>query len=122
MVQRRNSNFITQLNTSQGNKLTSHQDIEHELISFFKPFFTKPQLDCSITIHSFTNYIPWLIVDDHNSSIMFTISQLEVEVVLMDMVVGKSLGPNGFTKNKILHYWYTIKNEVWALVVESEGI
>jgi hypothetical protein len=35
MIQRRHSNHITQLKNSQGNKLSSHQDIEYELVIFF---------------------------------------------------------------------------------------
>lgn len=77
--------------------LTSHQDIEHELNNFFSPLLIEPQTDHSTAINKITKQIPTLVTNDHNDSLRRPITVFEVELVVINMTLGKSLGPYDFT-------------------------
>lgn len=62
MIQRRHSSRITHLISSQGNKLTSHTEIEQELTSFFQELLTEPKLNRMESIQTITQKIPHLIL------------------------------------------------------------
>jgi hypothetical protein len=45
MIQRRHQNIIVSLKDQQGNKVNNHQDIQSELLQYYKTLMQEPQLN-----------------------------------------------------------------------------
>jgi len=73
-------------------------------------------------IHSITKNIPHLVTDNHNVSLLHSISLSKVQVVVMDMTPSNVPSLDGFTIDFFHHYWSTVKNGVWAFVSELQCI
>jgi hypothetical protein len=57
-------------------------------------------------------------MNEHNEALLCRIALVEVEMVVKDTQLGKSLGPNGFIVPFFHHCWHFIKDEVLKLVEE----
>ena len=79
----------------------------------------EPDVSKDDAIHQFLTYIPSLVIEEHNASLMKPISMQEVETAVKQMAEGKALGPDGFTINFFNHCWDFLKNEVFNIVEES---
>jgi hypothetical protein len=120
LLQRRNQNMILTLVQSSGEITDSSEDIEKELVNHFKILLTEPNQDRMKAIQEISMHIPKLITPDENHFLMGLTSLKEVERPFMDMKIGKSLGPNGFTSNFFQKCWKTIRKYIWQVVEESQ--
>jgi hypothetical protein len=57
-------------------------------------------------------------MNEHNEALLCRIALVEVEMVVKDTQLGKSLGPNGFIVPLFHHCWHFINDEVLKLVEE----
>jgi len=122
MIQRRHSNWITHIQYEQGNKLNYHLYIEHDLVCFYNDLLYEPCPNWSATIKKIMWCIPKLVSTNHNDSLMRLITLEEVEQVVMEVPMGKSLDQGGITTDFFHHCWPTIKEEFWGLLEESRCI
>jgi hypothetical protein len=121
MIQRRHQNKIISLKYQQGNKLSNHQDIQSELLQYYKTLMQEPQLNRKDAIKNITQHIPKMINENHNEALMRPVTMEEVEQVIWEMSKGKSPGPDGFTVDFYQACWPVIKNEVWEAVEDSRN-
>jgi len=112
MMHRRYINIITKLEYAQGNHILDHAGIESQLVSYYKDLLSKPIMDRTQAIKKITQYIPSLIILEHNESLMRPITQEEVDQAVKEMAMGKARGLDGFTKEFFHYYWSTIREEV----------
>jgi len=117
----RQINRITYLKDEHGNKLTTHIDIEHTLVTYFKESLIETKKDRLSIIQLITKNIPKVVFEEHNEALLRQITMEELEQTIMDMPKGKSLGLDSFTKNLFQSYWYIIKKEVLELMEESRN-
>jgi len=65
-------------------------------------------------------HIPKLITDEHNHMLEKSIEMTEAEVAIKKMVKDKASGPDGFTMIFFHACWDWLKEEIWALVEDSQ--
>jgi hypothetical protein len=70
MIQRRHQKIIVSLKDQQGNKVIIHQDIQFELLQYYKTLMQEPQLNRMTAIKRITQHIPKLINENHHESLM----------------------------------------------------
>eukprot|EP00253_Pinus_taeda_P007598 PITA_07598 len=121
-IQRRMHNNITHIQNEQGIKVEKHEEIEAELLNYFKQVHKEPISDRSQAIQNITSKIPKLISDEHNQMLLKPVDLQEVEIAVKQLKAGKAPGPNGFTSNFFHNFWDLIKNEVWQVVEESRSL
>jgi hypothetical protein len=120
MIQRFHSNHITHITSAQGNKLISHNDIEHELTSFFLDLLSGYYPERMDVIHSITQKIPNLVSEEQNSNLMRPITLEEVEDSNFSLAPGKALRHDGFTSYFFHHCWQVINFYVCIVYSLSE--
>lgn len=79
--------------------LEKHEDVEHELLTYFKQVHQKSQIDRLPAIEKITKNIPKNITEEHNQLLLRSISLQEVENVMWQLKEGKAPDPNDFTSN-----------------------
>jgi len=119
MLQRRQQNKITRINSQQGEKLQTKEEIEQELTHYYKDLLTEPRMDRSEATSKILQHIPTIISQDQNISLTQSITLQEVEEAVMDMNPGKAPGPDGFTMNFFQACWDTVKWDLWKVVEDS---
>ena len=72
-----------------------------------------------ISIEQITQHIPRLVSEEQNDSLLFPITQEEVNDTMQQTPTGKALRPDGFTVDFFHNYWHFIKADVWQIVEES---
>lgn len=97
MLQWRNHNRIFSILGVDGERKIHHQEIEHELVSFYQEILIEVSFQIQPTINLVLHHIPWIVSKDHNFSLMRPISFQEVEMVFMHIPRNKALGHDGFT-------------------------
>jgi len=120
--QRRMHNNITHIQNEQGIKVEKHEEIETELLNYFRQVHREPNNDRSQAIEKITQNIPKLISEEHNQMLLKPVNIQEVELAIRQLKVGKAPGPNGFTSNFSHIFWDLIKMEVWQVVEESRSL
>lgn len=73
------NNNITHIQNEQGVKMEKHEDIEHELLNYFKQAHQEPQVDKSQAIEKITKNIPKFITEEHNQLLLRLVDLQEVE-------------------------------------------
>lgn len=101
-IQRRMNNTITHIQNRQGERVENHEDIEQELLTYFKQVHQEPQTDRTATIDKITKTIPKVITKGHNQLLLRPISLQEVELAVHQLKEGKAPSPDGFT-SKFFH-------------------
>lgn len=105
-------NHISILKNDQGVNLEAHEDIEQELINYFKDTLTDPSIDRQHEINNITQHITSLITDEHNQMLFRLVQLQEVDQAMAQLKVGKAPQPDGFTTNLFHFFWEDIKMEV----------
>lgn len=90
---------ITHIQNEQGIRVETHEDIEAELLNYFKHVHREPNIDRSQAIKKITGNIPKLISEEHNQMLLKPVDIQEVEIVVRQLKAGKAPGPDGFTSN-----------------------
>eukprot|EP00253_Pinus_taeda_P002817 PITA_02817 len=121
-IQQRMHNNITHIQNEQGTKVEKHEDIEAELLNYFKQGHREPTNDRSQAIQNITRNIPKLITYEHNQMLLKSVDLQEVETTVKQLNAGKARGPDGFTSNFFHNFSDLIKNEVWQVVEESRSL
>eukprot|EP00253_Pinus_taeda_P021219 PITA_21219 len=93
-IQRRMHNNITHIQNEQGAKLEKHEEIEAELLNYFKQVHKEPINDRSQAIQNITSKIPRLISDEHNQMLLKPVDLQEVESAVKQLKAGKAPGMN----------------------------
>jgi len=109
MLQRCHINRITRLENDQGQSILTHNEIEKELINYYKNILTYPNPDKSLSIAHITQHVPALFTEEKNTSLLRSISIEEVDQAMKEMSIRKYIGPNGFTTDFFHHSWPKIK-------------
>lgn len=105
-------NIIASLRTTNGSRVEKHEDIEHELLSFYQDILTKSTSNRAEGINLVTNHIPYLIFEDQNETFMRQVTLQEVDQAVTQVAIGKVLGLDGFMINFFHHYWDILKNDI----------
>lgn len=105
-------NNITHIQNEQGIKVEKDEEIEKELLNYFKQMHREPNSDRSQAIEKITQNIPKLISDEHNQMLLKPVDLPEVEFAVRQLKAGKSPGLDGFTSNFHHNFWDLIKMEV----------
>jgi hypothetical protein len=90
MIHRRFINHITKLEDAQGNIILNHEEIEIELVNYYKELLSEPPIDRTPTINHITQHIPSLITPEQNQALMRPITQEEVDQGSQGHALGKS--------------------------------
>jgi len=93
------NNNITHIQNEQGTKVETHEEIESELLNYFKQAHHKPHIDRSLAIEKITRNIPKIISEEHNELLLRPIDLQEVEAAVRQLKAGKAPGSDGFTSN-----------------------
>ena len=112
-------NRISHITNQQGERMERHEDMEKELVDYFKDLQKEQQDNRQPAIDQITQLIPNLITDEHNQMLLRPITPQEVDTAMAQLKDGKAPGPDGFTANFFHHFWELIREEVWQLVEES---
>lgn len=88
---------ISYLKATNGTRLETYEEIEGELVSFYKDLLTKPNLNRVESINQVAHHILRLIMVEQNEVLLKEITLQELEIVVGKMVEGKAPGPDGFT-------------------------
>lgn len=121
-IQRIMHNNIAHIQNGQRTKVEQHEDIEAELLNYFKQVHREPIGDRSQAIQNITSNIPKLISNEHNQMLLKSVDLQEVETTVRQLKSGKAPGPDGFTSNFFHNFWDLIKDEVWQVVEESRSL
>jgi len=119
MVHRRYINPITNLEDAQGNPILDHEELETELVRYYKEILSEPPIGRTLTINRVTQHILSHITPKQNQALMRPITQEEVDHAIKEMPLGNELGPDGLTTNFFHFCWPMIREDVWKLVEES---
>ena len=118
-MQRRMQNIISHIINQQGERMENHEDMQQELVDYFKNIQQEPQTNRQQEIDQIKQLIPKLVTAEHNKMLLRPVSPQEVDEAMAQFKDGKAPGPDGFTSNFFHHFWDLIKFEVWQLVEES---
>ena len=69
-IQRRMHNNITHIQNEQSIRVEKHEEIETELLNYFKQVNREPNKDKSQAIEKITSNIPKLITEEHNQMLL----------------------------------------------------
>jgi len=122
VIQRRHTNRITHLISTNGEPIFSHEDLEATLIDYYKDLLTEPSPDRSEAIAKVTQHVPSLVTSEQKSTLLQPITIEEVDQALQDTPKGKAPGPDGFTSDFFHHCWSMIRVEVWEIIEDSRSI
>ena len=106
------NNNITHIQNEQGTRVEKHEEIELELLNYFKQAHQEPQADRTQAIEKIIRNIPKFITEEHNQLLLKPINLKEVENAVHQLKEGKAQGPDGFTSNFFHNFWELIKMEV----------
>jgi hypothetical protein len=120
-VQRRHTNRITSLISTNGEPLHSHDDMEAALVDYYQTLLTEPILDRDEAIAKITQHVPTLVSQEQNLALLRPISHEEVDQALQDTPKGKAPGPDGFTSDFFHNCWPMIRHEVWEILEDARA-
>jgi hypothetical protein len=103
VLQRRHSNRITHLTSTNGEPIHSHEDMETTLIDYYKDLLMEPFSDRYEAITKVTQHVPSLVTLEKNLALLRPITIEEVDQALQDTPKCKAPGPDGFT-NDFFHH------------------
>eukprot|EP00253_Pinus_taeda_P023692 PITA_23692 len=106
----------------EGAKVGTHEEIESEILNYFKQVHQEPHGDRSRAIEKITLNIPKIISEEHNELLLKSVYLREVETTARQLKAGKGPGPDGFTSDFFHNFWELIKREVWQVVEESRTL
>eukprot|EP00253_Pinus_taeda_P026964 PITA_26964 len=109
-IERRMDNNITHIQNEQGTRVEKHEDIEVELLNYFKQVHKQPNIHHSEAIQEITSNIPKLNSDEHNQMLLKPVDLQEVEIAVRQLKAGKALGPDRLTSNFFHNFWDLTKN------------
>jgi len=98
-IQCRMNNNITHIQNEQGVKVEKHEEIELELLNYFKQAHQEPQVDRMQAIGKIIENITKLIIEEHNQLLLKPVDLQEVENAVHQLKEGKMSGPDRFTSN-----------------------
>jgi hypothetical protein len=75
MVQHRHRNLIIRLVSKQGLEIQQHDDIEKELLSYYKNLLMEPPIYQSPMIDSILKHIPKDVMKEKNEALMSPFTQ-----------------------------------------------
>jgi len=122
MIQRRHHNRIISLRDNQGNKVSNDQDIQLELLQYYRSLMQEPHPNRKEAIRKITEHIQKILNEDHNEALMRKITMEEVEQAIWEMPKGKSASPDGFIMDFYQACWMVIKNEDLEVVEDSQKL
>jgi hypothetical protein len=70
MINKRNINKITSMQSAQGDKLETYGEIEEEFKSYYHKFLSEPDIERQEATRSVLTHIPKLVTSDQNDSLM----------------------------------------------------
>lgn len=112
-------NQITSLRNAEGHTLSSMEELDEHIISFFQNLLQEEEIDREATQSYFENLIPPTLSSDHNAILLAPISEEEVEHAVFQMKSFGAPGPDGFPPGFYQHFWYLLRDEVVGFVRES---
>jgi hypothetical protein len=86
----KSQNRIETLQKNDGTVAENHDEIESELVNYYRTLLTEPKGTRQEEIHQIIEVIPTLISVEQNNSLTHQISMEEVEEVVREMPLGKS--------------------------------
>ncbi|CAA0828650.1 Unknown protein, partial [Striga hermonthica] len=101
-LQKRKQNAISRLLTPSGRVLTSHEDIENHISTFYSELFTS---EGSWDEESIVHLIPQTISDDMNQTLLKPVSEEEVRAALFSLPLEKSPGEDGMNALFFQLFW-----------------
>lgn len=115
---RRHGNLITSIVSSQGNQVSSFQDILKEANQYFSSLFTEGSPLAEAKENLVLTCIPSVVSNEINEMLARAISLEEVEDIVFQMKKGKALGPNGFPIEFFQEFWEIVKLDLLEVVQE----
>lgn len=116
------NNNVTHIPNEEGEKVETHEDIESEILNYFKQAHQEPQIGKSQAIEKITRNIPKVITEEHNQLLLRPVDLQEVETIVRQLKEGKAPSLDGFTSKLFHNFWELIKLEVWQVVEESRTL
>ena len=98
------TNRITQLTSVTGQIIHSHEDLEKELVAYYKDLLTEHQSNRSQAITKVMQHIPSLILEEQSVALARPVTIEEVDQALQATPKGKSPGADGFALDFFHHY------------------
>lgn len=92
-IQYRQQNWISRLESLEGQVLETQQDIEQEVVNFYTDLLNETEEDRARDTVAITRNIPKLATPEHNTMWM---RPIEREEAVFQMEKGKAPGPDGF--------------------------
>jgi predicted metal-dependent hydrolase len=83
-IHRRHTNRTTQLTSTNGEPIHSHEDLEKTLIDYYKDLLTEPLPDRYEAIAKVMQHVPSLVTLEKNSTLLQPIAIEEVDQALQD--------------------------------------
>lgn len=65
-----------------GERVEDHVNIEHEFTNYFQEVLREPQIDRRNAIEKVTQYVPKVIIEDHNQILLRTVMPEEVDLAM----------------------------------------
>jgi len=93
---RHNQNIIELIKAKGGQLVTNVEDIQIEVIFFFKKLLVAKGASDIRDMNSLLDNIPWLVKDEDNLMLMAPTTKQEVKCVALQLHPDKTPGPDGF--------------------------
>lgn len=111
--------MISSIVSSLGDQSSSFWDISREAIQYYSTLFAEDSPLARDEENIILDYIPAIVTNEINESLIRTISLDELERIVFQMKKGKTPRPNGFTVEFFQEFWETIKFDLLEVVQES---
>eukprot|EP00253_Pinus_taeda_P017975 PITA_17975 len=98
-------NRISNIKDKKGNMLSTHEEIEVELVQHFQGIAQETCTNRDQSIRDISRHIPKLVSKEDNFKLNRTVSEEEVREVLKEMQNGKAPGPDGFNVDFFKACW-----------------
>eukprot|EP01018_Ginkgo_biloba_P025672 Gb_11085 [translate_table: standard] len=118
-AQRFHRNFIGKIKNSNGDSLSTPEEIREEAISFFSTLLAEEQVDRAEAQNEILGVIPNLISKEGNLFLTKPITMEELENTIAGMKEDKSPGPDGFQVNFFKVAWDIINEDLLRCCEES---
>ena len=119
-IQHRKGNRLDRLKKEDGSIAETQEDLENTLHHYFANLLQEPDRDREEAQREVLRHIPKLITEYHNKVLGKAIEMSEFEMEVTQMAKYKASGPDGFTSNFFHAGWEWLKEEIVALVEDSQ--
>eukprot|EP00253_Pinus_taeda_P006944 PITA_06944 len=116
---RRNKNAIWKINNENGDTFVSQQDISWEAVAFFKQQYTRRSNVAFQDLIWGIELAPLMFDDNANATLYKPVLEEELLRIMKCFQKDKSLGPDGWTIDFLIHFFDLFKKDILDMVEAS---